>query len=398
MCVDEIRASGKRSLISGPFGSNISSKYFVDDGIPVIRGNNLSLDVGTKFRDDEFVYVTDEKADELNTWASKDDLIFTAVGTIGQVGILTGGERYVRYVISNKQIRLTLNTSVVAPLFAYYWFASDVMVDQVVQRNTGSSVPLINLAVVKSLLVPVPSIPEQEAIIAALSSLDDKIDLLQRQNKTLEAMVETLFRQWFVEEAQEDWEEGKIEDLFILQRGFDLPAQDRIDGPYPIYAASGKSGGHVEYKVKGPGVTTGRSGLLGKVFLVLEDFWPLNTSLYVKEFKRGTPLFSYFFLKTLDLGAFNAGSAVPTLNRNHVHGETVLLPPMALIAQFEETAWPLLRKIKQNESQISSLEKLRDTLLPKLMSGEVRVAYADSSSVVSKPTARNLRAVQGEGA
>ncbi len=241
---------------------------------------------------------------------------------------------------------------------------------------TGSTFPNVSKDRLTGLEILVPSkLEEQKAIASVLSSLDDKIDLLHRQNKTLEAMAETLFRQWFVEEAQDDWEEGKIENLFTLQRGFDLPSQNRIDGPYAIYAASGYSGGHVEYKVKGPGVTTGRSGLLGKVFFVHEDFWPLNTSLYIKEFKLGTPLFSYFFLRTLDLDAYNAGSAVPTLNRNHVHEESILIPPAELIKQFEQIAYPLFLKIKQNKLGIQTLETLRDTLLPKLMSGEVRVDY-----------------------
>ncbi|RJX32226.1 MAG: restriction endonuclease subunit S [Desulfurivibrio sp.] len=254
-------------------------------------------------------------------------------------------------------------------LFLYFWFKN---ID-INEMDSGSAIPSTSRDEIYDLDIKLPPPPEQKAIASVLSSFDDKIDLLHRQNKTLEAMAETLFRQWFVEEAQDDWEVGKIEDLFVLQRGFDLPSQNRIDGPNPIYAASGYNGGHAEYRVKGPGVTTGRSGLLGKVFFVLDDFWPLNTSLYVKEFRRATPLFAYFFLKSLDLDSYNAGSAVPTLNRNHVHEETVLLPPSWQISRFEQTAFPLYLKIKQNELQVRHLEKLRDTLLPKLMSGKVRV-------------------------
>ncbi|SDB61714.1 type I restriction enzyme, S subunit [Desulfonatronum thiosulfatophilum] len=213
MTVDEIKSTDKRSIISGPFGSNISSKYFVESGVPVVRGNNLSLGLGEKFKDDGFVFITSEKASELNTWAAKNDLIFTAVGTIGQVGILRGNEKFNKYIISNKQLRLTVNNRIIDPLFAYYWFASQMMVDQIMQRNTGSSVPLINLSVLKSLVVPVPPLSEQKCIASVLSSLDDKIDLLHRQNKTLEAMAETLFRQLFVEEAQEDWEEVMLADV-----------------------------------------------------------------------------------------------------------------------------------------------------------------------------------------
>lgn len=235
--------------------------------------------------------------------------------------------------------------------------------------------PSLTVGVLNEIDISLPPLPEQKAIAAVLSSLDDKIDLLHRQNKTLEAMAETLFRQWFVVEAGEDWKDGKIEDLFILQRGFDLPIQNRLDGNYPIFAASGFSGGHADYKVKAPGVTTGRSGLLGKVFFIQDDFWPLNTSLFVKEFKKGTPLFSYFVLKNVDLESFNAGSAVPTLNRNHVHEYSISIPPDELIKEFEFKMMPNFKKIKSNQFQIKNLETLRDTLLPKLMSGEVRVNY-----------------------
>lgn len=237
----------------------------------------------------------------------------------------------------------------------------------------GTAVPILNKTDFENIDILLPPLPEQRAIASVLSSLDNKIDLLHRQNNTLEDMAETLFRQWFVEEADEGWNVGKIEDFFILQRGFDLPIQNRTDGIYPIFSASGFSGRHTEYKAKAPGVTTGRSGLLGKVFFIIENFWPLNTSLFIKEYKIGTPLFSYFLLKTLDLESYNAGSAVPTLNRNHVHYHSIQIPPRVLIEEFESLMIPNFYKIQFNTNQIRTLEKLRDTLLPKLMNGEVRV-------------------------
>jgi len=87
-----------------------------------------------------------------------------------------------------------------------------------------------------------------------------------------------------------------------------------------------------------------------KVFFIMEDFWPLNTSLFIKEYKKGTPLFSYFFLKNIDLKSFNAGSAIPTLNRNHVHEHEVIIPPKKLIQEFEELIFPYFQKIKFNQS------------------------------------------------
>ncbi len=231
----------------------------------------------------------------------------------------------------------------------------------------------VNKNCFNNLFLKLPDYKEQIQIASILSSLDDKIDLLHRQNKTLEQLAETLFRQWFVEEAEESWEVGTVEDLFKLQRGFDLPSQNRVEGQHPIITSSGSNGTHNEYKIKGPGVTTGRSGLLGNVFYIDEDFWPLNTSLFIVEYKIASPLFAYFFLKTLDIMALNGGSAVPTLNRNDVHQLETQLPPTDLVGKFEINAKTYFQKIKSNTTQIHTLTQLRDTLLPTLMSGEVRV-------------------------
>lgn len=255
------------------------------------------------------------------------------------------------------------------PKFIYYFLETF----DFTQFNVGSAVPTLNRNHIHELMVKVPSVSEQIAIASILSSLDDKIDLLHRQNKTLEQLAETLFRQWFVEEAGEDWEVGVVGDLFKLQRGYDLPSQDRFEGKYPIITSSGFNGAHHEYRVKGPGVTTGRSGLLGNVYYIEEDFWPLNTSLFIAEYKISKPLFAYFVLKTLDIVSLNGGSAVPTLNRNDVHQLVTQIPPMKLIEAFEENVKTYFKKIKSNTTQIRTLTQLRDTLLPKLMSGEVRV-------------------------
>jgi type I restriction enzyme S subunit len=252
--------------------------------------------------------------------------------------------------------------------FYYYLHTIDFT-----QFNAGSSVPTLNRNHIHQLDILLPPLPEQTAIAEVLSSLDDKIDLLHRQNKTLEQLAETLFRQWFVEEAEEEWEVGTVLDLFKLQRGFDLPTQNRIDGPFPVITSSGPNAYHNEFKVRGPGVTTGRSGVIGNVYYIEEDFWPLNTSLFIVEYNKATPLFAYFFLKTLDLASLNGGSAVPTLNRNVVHLLETPLPPDNLIKDFELQAQSMFQKIKSNTQQIRTLTQLRDTLLPKLMSGEVKI-------------------------
>ena len=195
-----------------------------------------------------------------------------------------------------------------------------------------------------------PPLAEQRAIAHILGTLDDKIELNRRMNETLEAMARALFKSWFVDfdpvrakaegrdpglpkpladlfpdsfedselgEIPKGWKVGPLEEALVLQRGFDLPVTLRTPGLYPVLAASGPSGTHNEFMVRGPGVTTGRSGVLGNVFYVDSDFWPLNTSLWAKEFRHSRPAYAFHLLRGIDLALFNAGSAVPTLNRNH---------------------------------------------------------------------------------
>ncbi|HGK4899757.1 TPA: restriction endonuclease subunit S [Yersinia enterocolitica] len=175
------------------------------------------------------------------------------------------------------------------------------------------------------------------------------------------------------------WEMGKLQDLLVLQRGFDLPSSARKDGEFPLIAASGPNGTHNVAMAKAPGVVTGRSGVLGKVYLTLEDYWPLNTTLWVKEFKRATPCYAYELLRLLDMKAFNAGSAVPSLNRNHIHSLSYPLPPMELVNLFESSALLLHHRAHVNLKHSQSLALLRDTLLPKLLSGEITLPEAEQA-------------------
>ncbi len=124
----------------------------------------------------------------------------------------------------------------------------------------------------------------------------------------------------------ETWEEVTLGDLVTFQRGHDLPKKDMQQGEYPVVGSNGIIGYHNECKAEGPGVTIGRSGNLGEPFFADSDFWPHNTTLYVKKFHQCNPRFVYYFLKTLRLARFNAGSAVPTLNRNHIHTIPISVP------------------------------------------------------------------------
>ncbi|SRR6266851_567669 len=125
------------------------------------------------------------------------------------------------------------------------------------------------------------------------------------------------------------WQTKKLGDVATLQRGFDLPTQERVSGDVPLVTSSGITDTHNTSAVPGPGVATGRSGSIGNVFFIEDDFWPLNTVLYVKKFHGNDPKFVFHLLKNFDLKRFATGSGVPTLNRNFVHDELVSVPPLS---------------------------------------------------------------------
>lgn len=258
--------------------------------------------------------------------------------------------------------------------------------------------------------IGLPPLSEQKAIAHILGTLDDKIELNHKTNETLEAMAKALFKSWFVDfnpvrakaegrptglpaeisdlfpdsfedselgEIPSGWEVGGLEKFLVLQRGFDLPAPQRIKGAYPVVAASGVAGTHNEPMAFAPGVVTGRSGVLGKVFYIQTDFFPLNTTLWTKEFRLATPIYGYFLLCDIDFAVFNAGSAVPTLNRNHLSSLRFPLPPRALVVSFTDVAVDLMKRREGIVAETSNLSATRDALLPKLISGEFRIPDAD---------------------
>jgi type I restriction enzyme S subunit len=299
-------------------------------------------------------------------------------------------------------------------VYGRYLFAalrSPVVQEQIGQMHVGSLIPHFKKGDFHRLLVPMIDPDAQRFIGDLYFNLSAKIDLNRRMNSTLEAIAKTLFESWFVDfdpvrtksqgrqpsgmDAKtaalfpdrlvdspiglvpEGWSVGRLDDALLLQRGFDLPAREQVPGPFPVVYASGPSSTHHKAMVKGPGVTTGRSGTLGQVFLVHDDFWPHNTSLWVKEFRRSGPAHAYFLLRAISFGQFNAGSAVPTLNRNHVHSLPVVLAPQPIIDSFEMAAMTLLRRHHRNVNESHRLVAVRDALLPKLLSGELRVDEAD---------------------
>ncbi|MFC1634137.1 restriction endonuclease subunit S [Planctomycetota bacterium] len=278
-------------------------------------------------------------------------------------------------VISNQQINSIIpNKKNVDSNYLFYCLVE--MYDILrVYGGDGTAVPIVNKGDFENMEITLPPLPEQKAIASILSSLDDKIDLLHRQNKTLEAMAETFFRQWFVEEAQEDWEVVKLDSLINISSGKGLKKEHLSEnGAYPVLGANGEIGRSNEFLFDESLLFTGRVGTLGNIFRVEnKKVWLSDNTLVIKP--KIYFNFIYFVLKTAKLEEYNVGSTQPLIRQSDIKEIEINLPSEIKLCEFEKESDLLLNKIRLNKSHIHTLEKLRETLLPKLMRGEVRVEY-----------------------
>jgi type I restriction enzyme, S subunit len=234
------------------------------------------------------------------------------------------------------------------------------------------------------LLVPTPDL--QRRAVARIVAYDDLMENNRRRMALLEEAARLLYREWFVrlrfpghehtriiDGVPEGWERKKLGDVLTLKRGYDLPAADRVPGDIPIVSSSGITGFHNAKKADAPGVVTGRYGTLGQVYFIDREYWPLNTALYVSDFKGNPAHFLVHFLRHALQGAQSDKAAVPGLNRNVAHSLTVLWPSRALRDQFDDFTRLTYQQLGVLNATNEKLRTARDLLLPRLMSGEIAV-------------------------
>ena len=384
--VGSLAARERYSLIGGPFGSKLTSSDYVEEGIPVIRGSNLN---GGRYLDEtEFVFVSEQKMREdlFGNLAHRGDVVFTQRGTLGQTALIPDDARFDAYVISQSQMKLTVDPKKADPFYLYYYFSSREAVQKILNQNSSSGVPHINLTSLRNFLVPQVPLHEQRKIAEILSAYDDLIENNRRRIVLLEEAARLLYREWFVhfrfpghenvkvtDGLPEGWERRTLGAVLNLQRGFDLPVNRRVAGGVPVYGSTGIVGEHNVTKVDSATLITGRSGSLGRVCFVDDPCWPLNTSLWVTDFKAVSIYVAYFMLSEMDLAKLNAGASVPTLDRKVAHATNVLVPTRNIATLFDKQMEDLFMQKKLLNQQIQKLVQARDLLLPRLMNGEITV-------------------------
>lgn len=382
-------------MADAPFGTSIKNEDYVDEGVVVVQGNNIK---GKKFDWSSLRFVTVDKFLSLpRSHCTIGDLIFPKVGTIGKVGMLSSYKNDTKYLLSTNTMMLRVNPKKANHEYVYYYFSSKKVKDYIEMVNPNSVQPVFNFTSLKNFPVYLPSLPEQTAIAEVLSSLDDKIDLLHRQNKTLEQLAETLFRQWFVEEAEENWEVDILGNLFDIKIGRTPPRKEQHwfstnskDIKWISIKDLGNSGIYIDtvseyltneaverFSIPIIPVNTVLLSFkltVGRVAITTEEMLS-NEAIAHFKIKPNSNLFPeylYLFLKVFNFNSLGSTSSIAeAINSQMIKEIEMQIPDEKKLELFKVEVEPLFQKIKSNTQQIRTLTQLRDSLLPKLMSGEV---------------------------
>jgi type I restriction enzyme S subunit len=354
----------------------IFKKEYVEKGVPFYRTKEVKeLANGNEIATE--LFISEERFNEIDEKfgsPKEGDILLTAIGTIGEIYVVKGHNKF--YFKDGNVLWLKKFDSI-EPYFLRY--ALIAFIDELQQLSRGSTYNALPINKLKNHEIFVPPIPEQKRIVALLDTVF--ADLEQTRAKTEQnlknarELFDSYLQQVFSQKG-DGWIEKKLIDVCVLQRGFDLPKRLRSKGKYPLVSSSGITDTHVEAKVTGPGVVTGRSGSIGNVFYIKEDFWPLNTALYIKEFHGNNEKFISWLLRYFDLSRFTSGAGVPTLNRNFVHDELVNIPvsideQIHLVTEIENLQDEVDEVIAVYKRKLSTIDELKKSILQKAFSGEL---------------------------
>ncbi|MGH7563294.1 MAG: restriction endonuclease subunit S [Gemmatimonadota bacterium] len=426
--LDQIKANQDSAIAIGPFGSRMRSDRYVASGVPVIRGNNIS---DTRALVGDFVFVSKETADELRSSnVFPGDLVFPHRGAIGQVGIVPEGMQP-RYVLSTSLMKLSCNRDLVDPLFVFYFFRSGQGRHSLLQHASTVGTPGIGqpLASLRSITLPVPPLQEQGAIAHILGTLDAKIELNREMTETLEAIARTLFKSWFVDfdpvrakaegrdpglpkeiadllpdrfedselgEIPAGWEVKSLDAIADYQNGLALqkyrPAEGNRRLPVvkiaQLRSGEPNSGEWATATIKPECIIDDGDIVFSWSGSLLLKIWcggraALNQHLF-KVTSHWFPKWFYLHCTLSHLPEFRriaAGKATTMghIKRHHLQDARCVVPEKRVLAGVDDIFTGLLERTVSSNVESRTLAAMRVTLLPKLISGELRVKDPERS-------------------
>ena len=369
------------------------AEAYKESGISLIRSQNI-LDL--KFSEDGLAFIDDRQAESLkNVTVEENDVLLNITGD--SVARCCGAPKNFLPARVNQHVAILRadKSKLNSDFLKYYLF--DAKEQLLVFSEIGGTRNALTKNMLENFSICLPPLPEQQAIASVLSALDDKIDLLQRQNQTLEQMAATLFRQWFIEEAKEDWETYCLKDLANIYIGRTPPRKeshwfsnsnkdykwisikDMADsGTFTIQTNEYLSKNTID-SFKIPVIPTNTVILsfkmtVGRVKITLEDMVSNEAIAQFQIKKLISKEFLYCFLKQYNFDTLGSTSSIVTaVNTALIKDIEVTIPNTELVEKFTDSTYSMFNKIRDNQIQIQTLQSMRDTLLPKLISGEVRL-------------------------
>lgn len=387
----EIELGEVADVQTGPFGSQLKNEQYITGGTPVVTVEHIQ-----DFRIIDFDYpsITDEDKERLSKYLMKEgDILFTRVGSVDLSAYVSKGQD--GWMFSSRMLRVRPNQEINSRFLSYF-FQQKSFRDYIINIAVGATMPSINTGILKTIPISYPPLDEQKAIAETLSSLDDKIDLLHRQNKTLEQMAETLFRQ-LVEEKENEY---TISQLISIQNGYAFKSKDfKETGIQGVIKIKNISGGIIDIEktdfveneiaeslqerfkiITGDiliAMTGAEIGKLGLIPKTNKNLWLNQRVGLLKEKYKGSKYLAYLQLKS-EFGQdyienTATGSAQPNISGTGI--ENCGFPKLSDedIKNYSFQIGEFYEKVIFNLGQIRTLEKMRDTILPKLMSGELTV-------------------------
>lgn len=248
----------------------------------------------------------------------------------------------------------------------------------------GSAQPFVKVKDTLQKEVDIPSLPEQRRIVAILDEAFEAIATAKANTeKNLQNARElpAVVLRNLLAKGADSWAESTIGEQVTLQRGFDITKDLQRDGSVPVVSSGGVRSYHDTHMVRAPGVVMGRKGTLGKVFFLEEDFWPHDTTLWVKDFKGNDPRFVYRFFEVLEVKGLDSGAANPALNRNQVHALRVLWPPVDeqvdLAERIEGISIGADQLASTYSAKLAALDELKKSLLHQAFTGQLTAKTTD---------------------
>jgi type I restriction enzyme S subunit len=397
------------SIKTGPFGTKLKASEYTATGVPVISVGEVGF--GRLRIHHDTPRVDETVSSRMPEFLLKaGDIVFGRKGAVERSAQVQPGEE--GYFLGSDGIRIRLNVEDCDPKFISYQLQTKAHRNWMIQHAAGTTMPSLNEGIIRRIPIVLKPLAEQKAIAAVLGALDDKIELNRRMNATLEAMARALFQSWFVDfdpvrakmegrqpagmnaktaalfpAAFQDssighipmgWGIQPLAEAFNIKDGATFRKEDRIEtGTIIAFGANGPVGLSTRANVSEPCISLGKIGSCGSLHRSWNPCWVTNNAFIVKPHRDGSLEFVWRTLCMMDFSQFIGGSANPYMPLKNFGHTPVVMPPTTLLSAYQERAGSLAAKVVANDEQSRTLATLRDTLLPKLLSGELSVKEAN---------------------